>query len=68
MPRTTNQQRAARRSAEHRRCPKCKRGSALGQRYRIPEGSWRVCRYCGHEVGIINGKLFGFSPETEPGP
>lgn len=68
MPLTGNQRRARVSAAVHRRCPKCERGSALGQRFRIPEGTWRKCRYCGHECGVINNKLFGFKPDTEREP
>jgi hypothetical protein len=49
------------RVAEHRRCPKCQRKAALGERVRWEGvGSARKCRYCGHECGTTYGKPFGY--------
>lgn len=43
-----NVARAGRKSAEHRRCPKCRRGAAI-RRDVDSSGVLRTCRYCDYE-------------------
>ena len=51
---------SAARSAERRQCPECGRLGALGSRIEVDD-AWtvRVCRYCGHGVGRLDGVSFG---------
>jgi hypothetical protein len=66
----------ARKAAANRNkriCPRCLRGQGLGSRIPLQGrcepyvGSVRVCRYCGHEVGVANGESFGRDVTPEPG-
>lgn len=56
-----------------RTCPRCQRKGGLGSRIPLqgPDepyvGSVRICRYCGHEVGIANKQSFGRDVTPEPG-
>lgn len=56
-----------------RTCPRCLRNAALGSRIPLQRrdepyvGTVRVCNYCGHEVGIADGKSFGRDVTPEPG-
>lgn len=57
----------ATRSAQARKCPRCLRRAALSERVVWPDGHGHRCNYCGHEVGIIDGKPFGRDVVPEPG-
>ena len=59
---------AGSRRARSLRCPRCERQNALSAQIRMDDG-WkaRECRYCGHAVGIIDGKTFGYDVTPEPG-
>jgi hypothetical protein len=54
-------------------CPRCLRGQGLGSpiplqgRTEPYVGFVRVCRYCGHEVGVANSESFGRDVTPEPG-
>jgi hypothetical protein len=55
-------------SAQTRKCPRCLRKGAMGSRIRVDDGwSARVCRWCAHSTGIIDGKPFGYDVTPEPG-
>lgn len=54
-------------SAKRRRCPRCLRKAALSAPVYWPNGHGRRCNYCGHEVGIIDGEVFGRDVTPEPG-
>lgn len=55
-------------SAQRRKCPRCLRKAALGERVVHEDGcSARRCLYCGHEVGTTYGKSFGRDVTPEPG-
>jgi hypothetical protein len=66
--RSDGARRGATASARSRRCPRCERKAALSEAVVWEgEGRARKCRYCGHEVGVVYGKTFGYDVTPEPG-
>lgn len=65
--RSNGARRGAEASARSRKCPRCRRKAALSARVRDDMGSVRECLYCGHQVGTMFGKSFGFDVPSEPG-
>lgn len=71
--RSTAARTAATTGARKLRCPRCERNAALGAKIDLQGrdepyvGFVRVCRYCGHEVGVANGESVGRDVTPEPG-
>lgn len=60
-------ERSMTRVAASRKCPRCLRKAALSSKVQWPDGHARRCLYCGHEVGITMGVVFGRDVTPEPG-